>query len=64
MALEESASKFNPMGFKGAGEGGIVAVAGAVSNAVVHALSDYNINITDLPLTPMKVRKLLREKGL
>tara|TARA_Y100001934_G_scaffold72296_1_gene89902 strand:- start:2281 stop:4677 length:2397 start_codon:yes stop_codon:yes gene_type:complete len=63
VALEESASKFNPMGFKGAGEGGIVAVAGAVSNAVVHALSDYNINITDLPLTPMKVRKLLREKG-
>ena len=25
VALEESASKFNPMGFKGAGEGGIVA---------------------------------------
>ena len=63
IALEEYASKLNPMGFKGAGEGGIVAVAGAVGNAVAHALSKYDIKITDLPLTPMRIHELLKEKG-
>ena len=63
IALEESPSKFNPMGFKGAGEGGIVAVAGAVGNAVARALRQYDVKITDLPLSPMRIRKLLAEKG-
>ena len=60
---KELLSKLNPMGFKGAGEGGIVAVAGAVGNAVAHALSKYDIKITDLPLTPMRIHELLKEKG-
>ncbi|MBK20025.1 MAG: carbon monoxide dehydrogenase [Rhodospirillaceae bacterium] len=64
IALEESPSKFNPMGFKGAGEGGIVAVAGAVGNAVSKALRQYNVKITDLPLSPMRIRELLVEKGV
>jgi carbon-monoxide dehydrogenase large subunit len=63
IALEESPSKFNPMGFKGAGEGGIVAVAGAVGNAVARALRQYDVQITDLPLSPMRIRELLAEKG-
>ena len=63
ITLEESPSKFNPMGFKGAGEGGIVAVAGAVGNAVARALRQYDVQITDLPLSPMRIRELLAEKG-
>ncbi|NKB21459.1 MAG: molybdopterin-dependent oxidoreductase [Alphaproteobacteria bacterium] len=63
IALEESPSKLNPMGFKGAGEGGIVAVAGAVGNAVARALRQYDVKITDLPLSPMRLRELLAEKG-
>ena len=63
IALEESPSKFNPMGFKGAGEGGIVAVAGAIGNAVARALRNYDVKITELPLSPMRIRKLLAEKG-
>ena len=63
IALENSPSKFNPMGFKGAGEGGIVAVAGAVGNAVAQALKQYGVKITDLPLSPMRIRELLSEKG-
>ncbi|MFL2669117.1 MAG: xanthine dehydrogenase family protein molybdopterin-binding subunit [Alphaproteobacteria bacterium] len=63
IALEESPSKFNPMGFKGAGEGGIVAVAGAIGNAVARALRKYDVKITELPLSPMRIRKLLAEKG-
>jgi len=64
ITLEESPSKFNPMGFKGAGEGGIVAVAGAVGNAVARALRQYDVQITDLPLSPMRIRELLAEKGV
>ena len=63
IALEDFPSKLNPMGFKGAGEGGIVAVAGAVGNAVAHALSQYGIKITRLPLSPNHLRALLREAG-
>lgn len=63
IALEESPSEFNPMGFKGAGEGGIVAVAAAVGNAVVHALKDHDIQINDLPITPDRLRAALRAVG-
>lgn len=63
IALEESPSQLNPMGFKGAGEGGIVAVAGAVGNAVAHALSPHGIAINQLPLTPDRLRALLRDAG-
>jgi len=49
IALQDSPSKMNPMGFKGAGEGGIVAVAAAIANAVADATG---LNIKELPLTP------------
>lgn len=63
IALEESPSQFNPMGFKGAGEGGIVAVAAAVGNAVSLALKPHGISITELPITPDRLRKALRDAG-
>lgn len=61
IALEESPSKANPMGFKGAGEGGIVAVAGAVANAVGQALGPDGPKIDRLPLSPSYIRALLTE---
>ena len=60
IALEDSPSEFNPMGFKGAGEGGIVAVAAAVSNGVARALKPYGVSINELPLTPDRLRRALR----
>jgi aerobic carbon-monoxide dehydrogenase large subunit len=45
----------NPLGVKGAGEGGIVGVAGAVANAVAAALRPLNAKIADLPLSPPRV---------
>ena len=59
IALEDAPSKLNPMGFKGAGEGGIVAVAAAVSNAVCQALKTKQTNITSLPITPALICKSL-----
>ena len=63
IALEEFPSEFNPMGFKGAGEGGIVAVAAAIGNAVALALKPHSIVINELPLTPDRLRALLRAVG-
>jgi carbon-monoxide dehydrogenase large subunit len=45
----------NPLGVKGAGEGGIVGVAGAIANAVAAALRPLNAPITALPLSPPRV---------
>ncbi len=59
IALEDSPSKMNPMGFKGAGEGGIVAVAAAVANAVAQATG---ATIVELPLSPDRLRVLIRKR--
>jgi carbon-monoxide dehydrogenase large subunit len=45
----------NPLGIKGAGEGGIVGVGGAVANAVAAALRPLGASITALPLSPPKI---------
>lgn len=49
----------NPLGVKGAGEGGIVAVSAAVGNAVSAALSSFGVEVRDLPLTPPRVWQMI-----
>ena len=49
--LEEAPSASNPLGAKGAGEGGIVATGAALANAVANALSPLGVTITALPLS-------------
>jgi aerobic carbon-monoxide dehydrogenase large subunit len=61
--LEEAPSPLNPLGVKGAGEGGIVATGAALANAVSHALAPLGIQITELPLSPNHLRALNREKA-
>jgi len=63
ITLEFAPSKLNPLGIKGAGEGGIVATGAAVANAVGHALAPLGVKITSLPLNPNNMRRLLREVG-
>ena len=47
-----------PFGAKGAGEGGIVAVAAAIGNAVFQATG---VRVKDLPLTPERVWRALQQ---
>ena len=49
-----------PYGAKGMGEGGIVAVAPAVANALARATG---VRVRDLPLTPERVWRALRDAG-
>ncbi len=61
ISLERSPAYNNPLGVKGAGEGGIAAVGGAVANAVEDSLQRYAVCVRNLPLSPDKVSALIRE---
>jgi carbon-monoxide dehydrogenase large subunit len=57
---EEFPSPINPLGAKGAGEGGIVPVGGVVANAVAAALAPLGAEPRSLPLSPPRVWELVR----
>ncbi|MGM4916838.1 xanthine dehydrogenase family protein molybdopterin-binding subunit [Tardiphaga sp. 813_E8_N1_3] len=61
VTLELRPSPSNPLGAKGAGEGGIVAVAAATANAVAAALAPLNVEIYHLPLTPPRLWRLIKD---
>lgn len=50
----------NPLGVKGAGEGGIVGVGAAVANAVAAALAPMGAHIVALPLSPVSVWQAIK----
>ena len=53
--MESHPSPINPLGAKGAGEGGIISVGGVISNAIADALSSLGVEPRDLPLSPARV---------
>jgi len=57
LLTEDAPSPLNPLGVKGAGEGGIVAVGGAIANAVSDALG---AEVTRLPLKPEYVLEIAK----
>jgi Molybdopterin-binding domain of aldehyde dehydrogenase len=61
VALEERPSPNNPLGAKGAGEGGIIPVAGVIANAVAAALRPLGIEPRELPLSPERVWELIND---
>jgi aerobic carbon-monoxide dehydrogenase large subunit len=58
-ALEEKPAPHNPLGAKGAGEGGIIPVGGVIANAVANALG---VEPNVLPLSPPKVWELIQRR--
>jgi aerobic carbon-monoxide dehydrogenase large subunit len=61
VALEEKPAPHNPLGAKGAGEGGIIPVGGVVANAVAAALSSLGVQPRELPLSPPRVWQLIAQ---
>ena len=59
--MESHPSPINPLGAKGAGEGGIISVGGVMSNAVADALSSFGVEPRDLPLSPSRVWQLVQD---
>jgi aerobic carbon-monoxide dehydrogenase large subunit len=59
VALEERPSPTNPLGAKGAGEGGIIPVGAVIANAVAAALVSLGVTPRELPLSPPRVWELI-----
>jgi len=59
LITEDAPSPLNPLGVKGAGEGGANAVGAAIAAAIDDALGKPGA-VTQLPVTPQRLRKLLQ----
>src|SRR5690242_16004015 len=56
-----SPAKTNPLGTKGCGEAGCAGSLVVIVNAVIDALSEYGIKELNMPLTPEKVWRAIRD---
>jgi len=63
LLTEDAPSPLHPLGLKGAGEGGINGAGGVIASAIDDALGMPGA-VTQLPVTPQRLRKLLREKSM
>ena len=61
VALELCPSPNNPLGAKGAGEGGVIPVGGVIANAVGAALGSLDVQPRELPLSPQRVWQLIND---
>jgi carbon-monoxide dehydrogenase large subunit len=57
-------SPHHPFGAKGVGESATVGAPPAIANAVVDALAHLGVKHVDIPVTPEKVWRILKEKGV
>jgi aerobic carbon-monoxide dehydrogenase large subunit len=57
----ESPTPLNPLGIKGAAESGTIGAPSAIVSAIEDALAPLDIRVTELPVTPSRLRRLIRE---
>jgi CO/xanthine dehydrogenase Mo-binding subunit len=55
---EDAPSPLNPLGLKGAGEGGVNPVGAAIASAIDDALQRPGA-VTQLPVTPQRLKRLI-----
>ena len=63
IASNEVPTQRNPLGVKGAGEAGTVGAMPAPMNAVMDALSEVGVTSLDMPATPDRVWRTIRDAG-
>lgn len=63
VTLENFPSRLNPLGAKGAGEGGIVATAASLSNAIADALRHMGVKLCHLPFSLDVLAREIRESS-
>ena len=56
-----SAARSNSLGTKGCGEAGCAGSLATIANAALDALSDYGIKHIDMPLTPEKIWRAIKD---
>jgi CO/xanthine dehydrogenase Mo-binding subunit len=57
---QETPSPYTPYGLKGSGEGGRMVAPAAVASAVQDALAPFGIEISELPITPDRIVRMVR----
>ena len=57
----ESPTPLNPLGAKGAGEGGTIPAAAAIASALDDALADFGVRVNQLPMTPARLRAAIEQ---
>ncbi|MPZ45137.1 MAG: molybdopterin-dependent oxidoreductase [Betaproteobacteria bacterium] len=60
----ETPSPLNPLGIKGAGEGGTIPAIAAIVSAVENALAPFGVRIAEAPVTPQRIVELLGSHAL
>ena len=60
-AHTETPTPLNPLGAKGIGESATIGSTPAVQNAVIDALSHLGVRHIDLPLSPERVWRAIRD---
>jgi aerobic carbon-monoxide dehydrogenase large subunit len=63
LLTEDAPSTCNPLGIKGAGEGGVAAVGAVIASAVDDALGGKGL-ITQIPITPQAVKAMLERRSV
>ena len=63
LLTEDAPSTCNPLGIKGAGEGGVAAVGAVIASAVDDALGGEGL-ITQIPITPQAVKAILEGRSV
>jgi carbon-monoxide dehydrogenase large subunit len=63
ITLELKPCPNNPLGVKGAGEGGLIPVGGIMANAIADALSHLNVQPMELPLSPARIWQMAEDGG-
>jgi carbon-monoxide dehydrogenase large subunit len=62
--LSEVPSPTHPLGIRPAGEGGTTPALGVVINAIVDALADFGVTHIEMPATPERVWRAIRQNGV
>lgn len=62
-ASNEVLSPNNPLGIKGVGEAGVVGALPAAMNAICDALRALGIKHVDMPATPYRIWRAIRDAG-
>jgi len=60
LVSEDAPSPLNPLGLKGAGEGGANPVGAAIASAIDDALQLPGL-VTQLPVTPQRLKEILKQ---
>jgi len=62
VVMDQHPSPINPLGAKGAGEGGLIGAGGVIANAVSNALQSFGADVRELPLTPSRIWEMAQQR--